>query len=157
MITLDDLRRIADAPLHTWLGTLLMSALAVLVAIAVHGLGARVVRRVARPYPVASAVVREINRPSRVVLAFLALEFLWLQVADTLPLAGALRTFAAVGLIVALTWLLVRVAAGVAEAIVQAHPLDTPDNLHARRIHTQTRVLARTVMVIIVIVMMFLF
>jgi small-conductance mechanosensitive channel len=152
MITLDDLRRIADAPLHSWPGTLLTSLVAVLVAAAVHGLGARVVRRVARPYPITSAVVRYIDKPSRVVLAFLALEFLWLQVADALPFAGGLRTVAAVGLIVALTWLLVRVAAAVAEAIVQAHPLDTPDNLQARRIHTQARVLARTVMVIIVIV-----
>lgn len=152
MITLDDLQRIADAPLHSLPGTLLTSLLAVLVAAAVHGLGARVVRRVARPYPITSAVVRYIDKPSLVVLAFLALEFLWLQVADTLPLAGGLRTFAAVGLIVALTWLLVRVAAAVAEAIVQAHPLDTPDNLQARRIHTQARVLARTVMVVIVIV-----
>ncbi|WDD93929.1 mechanosensitive ion channel family protein [Burkholderia sp. FERM BP-3421] len=152
MITLDDLRRIADAPLHSWPGTLLTSLLAVLVAAAVHGLGARVVRRVARPYPITSAVVRYIDKPSLVVLAFLALEFLWLQVADALPFAGGLRTFAAVGLIGALTWLLVRVAAAVAEAIVQAHPLDTPDNLQARRIHTQARVLARTVMVVIVIV-----
>ena len=91
MITLDDLRRIADAPLHSWLGTLLTSLVAVLVAAAVHGLGARVVRRVARPYPITSAVVRYIDKPSRVVLAFLALEFLWLQVADALPFAGGLR------------------------------------------------------------------
>ena len=40
----------------------------------------------------------------------------------------------------------------VGEAIVQAHPLDTADNLQARRIHTQARVLARSVMVVIVII-----
>ncbi|WP_323118817.1 mechanosensitive ion channel family protein [Burkholderia alba] len=152
MITLDDLRSIADAPLHTWLGTLLVSALVLLVAAGLHRIGARVVRRLARPYPVTYAIVRYIDKPSLAVFAFLALEFLWLQVADALPFAGGLRSFAAVGLIASLTWLLVRVAAAVAEAIVQAHPLDTPDNLQARRVHTQARVLARTVMVIIVIV-----
>ncbi|MCA8152324.1 mechanosensitive ion channel family protein, partial [Burkholderia contaminans] len=49
-------------------------------------------------------------------------------------------------------WLLVRLAAGVGDAIIQAHPIDTSDNLQARRIHTQAKVLVRTVMVLIVII-----
>ena len=63
-----------------------------------------------------------------------------------------MRTAAAVGSIVSLTWLLVRLAAGVGDAIIQAHPIDTADNLQARRIHTQAKVLVRTVMVLIVII-----
>ena len=63
-----------------------------------------------------------------------------------------MRTAAAVGSIVSLTWLLVRLAAGVGDAIIQAHPIDTADNLQAPRIHTQAKVLVRTVMVLIVII-----
>ncbi|PMX29964.1 mechanosensitive ion channel protein MscS, partial [Pseudomonas sp. FW301-21B01] len=63
-----------------------------------------------------------------------------------------LRDGAAIALIGALTWLSVRSAAAIGEAIIQAHPLDTADNLQARRIHTQARVLARSVMLVIVII-----
>ncbi|AIO66340.1 mechanosensitive ion channel family protein [Burkholderia oklahomensis] len=152
MMTIDDLWRIADAPLHTWLGTLVVSALVVLVVAGIHRIGARIVVPIARPYSFMSVIVSYVDRPSLVLLSFLALEFLWLQVADTLPHAAGLRTLAAVGTIVSLTWLLMRLAAAVGDAIIRAHPIDTPDNLEARRIHTQTRVLARTVMVLIVII-----
>ncbi|EIP89100.1 mechanosensitive ion channel family protein [Burkholderia humptydooensis MSMB43] len=144
--------RIADAPLHTWLGTLVVSALVLLAVAGMHRVGARIVVPIARPYPFMSVIVSYVDRPSLALLSFLALEFLWLQVDESLPHAGGLRTLAAVGTIAALTWLLMRLAAAVGDAIIRAHPLDTPDNLEARRIHTQTRVLARTVMVLIVII-----
>ncbi len=38
------------------------------------------------------------------------------------------------------------------EAIVLAHPLDQEDNLSARRIHAQARVLTRSVEVVIVVI-----
>jgi small-conductance mechanosensitive channel len=74
------------------------------------------------------------------------------EAPDTLPFAQALRDLLTVLLIVTLTWLAVRSVGGAGEAIVQAHPLDSQDNLQARRIHTQTRVLARSVMAVIVII-----
>jgi small-conductance mechanosensitive channel len=48
-------------------------------------------------------------------------------------------------LIAALTWLLVRAVNGYGDAVIAAHPLTAADKLEARRIHTQTRVLTRTV------------
>ncbi|MCM3755786.1 hypothetical protein M3665_28100, partial [Bacillus licheniformis] len=92
------------------------------------------------------------DKPSLVVLALLALEFVWVQADDGMSFVRGMRTAAAVGSIVSLTWLLVRLAAGVGDAIIQAHPIDTADNLHARRVHTQAKVLVRTVMVLIVII-----
>lgn len=152
MLTIDDLWRIADAPLHSWLGTLAVSALVLLAVAGIHWIGARIVKPIARPYPFMSVIVSYIDRPSFVLLSLLALEFLWLQVDESLSHVGGLRTLAAVGTIAALTWLLMRLAAAVGDAIIRAHPIDTADNLEARRIHTQTRVLARTVMVLIVII-----
>ena len=109
--------------------------------------------RLARPYPLTSVVLRYIDKPSLCVLVILALEAVWLEAPDTLTVHHAvLRDAVAVALIGALTWLSVRSAAAIGEAIVQAHPLDTADNLQARRIHTQARVLARSVMFVIVIV-----
>ncbi len=152
MISIEELQRITDAPLHSWLGTLAVSVIVLLVVTVVHRLGARIVKRIAQPYPLMSAILRYIDRPSLVVLALLALEFLWVQADDGMSFVRGMRTAAAVGSIISLTWLLVRLAAGVGDAIIQAHPIDTSDNLQARRIHTQAKVLVRTVMVLIVII-----
>ena len=45
-----------------------------------------------------------------------------------------------------------RAASGLAEAVVRLHPSDVGDNLQARRIQTQTRVLARTVMFFVLLI-----
>ncbi|TDV36460.1 small-conductance mechanosensitive channel [Paraburkholderia caballeronis] len=152
LLTVDDLARIADAPLKTWLGASFVAALGVLFAIAVHWVGGRVIRRVARPYPQISLFVRYINRPSLGVMIVLALEFVLWQAPDELHFVTTLRDVAAFALIAAITWLSVRCAAAIGDAIIAAHPLDIADNLQARAIHTQARVLARSVMVVIVIV-----
>jgi small-conductance mechanosensitive channel len=152
MMTFDDFSRIAAAPLHSWLGTLIVSACFVACAIGVHWLGQRVLMRIARPYPLMSVVLRHIGRPTQFVMAIVALEMVWWEAPDTLLFIGGLRDAAAFALIAAITWLTVRIAASIGEAIVAAHPLDTADNLQARRIHTQARVLARSVMVVIVII-----
>ncbi|QYD70690.1 mechanosensitive ion channel family protein [Paraburkholderia edwinii] len=152
MVTFDDFSRIAAAPLHSWLGTLVVSVCLVAFASGVHWLGQRVLMRIARPYPLMSVVLRHIGRPAQFVMAIVALEIVWWEAPDTLLLIGGLRDAAAFALIAAITWLTVRIAASIGEAIVAAHPLDTADNLQARRIHTQARVLARSVMVVIVII-----
>ncbi|MEM5317802.1 mechanosensitive ion channel domain-containing protein [Paraburkholderia sp. JHI869] len=152
MPTLDDFSGFTDAPLQDWLGTLLVSALALVFAFAMHWVGGRVLLRVARPYPRVSVFLRYIRKPALAVLAILAIEFVWWQAPDTLRHISGLRELCAFALIGAITWLSVRCAAAIGEAIIAAHPLDIADNLQARRIHTQARVLARTVMVLIIIV-----
>jgi small-conductance mechanosensitive channel len=152
MYTFDDLNRVAEAPLHTWFGALVVSFIVAAVAIGIHRFGARVVKRIARPHPHISVVLRYIDKPSLFVLVILVLEGVWAEAPDTLNYIEPLRDFTSIALIAALTWLSVRSAAAIGEAIVRAHPLDTVDNLQARRIHTQARVLARSVMILIVIV-----
>ncbi|HEY3597628.1 MAG TPA: mechanosensitive ion channel domain-containing protein [Paraburkholderia sp.] len=152
MVTLDDISRIAAAPLHTWSGAFVITACMVLAAIASHWVGQRILMRVARPYPLLTVVLQHITRPARCVLVIVALEIVWWEAPATLALIALLRDAAAFALIGAITWLSVRSAAAIGEAIIAAHPLDTADNLQARRIHTQARVLARSVMVVIVIV-----
>ncbi|PRX31411.1 mechanosensitive ion channel-like protein [Paraburkholderia sp. BL18I3N2] len=152
MPTLDDLSRMAEAPLHTWPGALIVSVIAMVLAVGIHQIGARIVTRLARPYPLTSVVLRYIDKPSLFVLVILALEAVWWEAPDTLTFITPLRDAVAIMLIGGITWLSVRSAAAIGEAIIQAHPLDTADNLQARRIHTQARVLARSVMFVIVIV-----
>lgn len=152
METIDTLSLVADASLQTWHGTFIFSAVAIAVAVATHWLGSRVLRRLALPYPRVSVFLRNIRLPALAVLIILALEFVWSQALDTLHFISGLRELAAVALIAAITWFSLRCAAAIGETIISAHPLDTADNLQARRIHTQARVLARTVMVLIMVV-----
>jgi small-conductance mechanosensitive channel len=152
MISIDTFLRLASAPLNTWPGALVVAALSVLFAIGVHRVGARILGRIARPYPLMSVVLHYIDRPALVLLIILGIGFVLVEAPDTLPFALALRDLLTVLLIVSLTYLAVRSVGAVAEAIVQANPLDSQDNLHARRIHTQARVLARSVMVVLVII-----
>ncbi|HJV59310.1 MAG TPA: mechanosensitive ion channel domain-containing protein, partial [Albitalea sp.] len=53
------------------------------------------------------------------------------------------RHFNGVLLIACVTWLAVAAARGIAAGIIARHPSDVSDNLQARRIQTQTRVLSR--------------
>ncbi|MGF6656838.1 small-conductance mechanosensitive channel [Paraburkholderia youngii] len=152
MPTIDDFYRVAAAPLHTWLGALIVTAFVTIVAIGVHRLGARVVMRLARPHALTSVVLRYIDKPSLFVLVILVFAWVWSEAPDTLNFIEPVRDITGIALIAALTWLSVRSAAAIGEAIIRAHPLDSADNLQARRIHTQARVLARSVMIVIVII-----
>ena len=152
MLTLDEISRASEAPLHTWFGTLIVSVVVAVVAIGIHRFGARMVMRIARPHPLPSVILRYIDKPSLFVLVILVLEGVWTEAPTTLNFIEPLRDITAIALIAAITWLSVRSAAAIGEAIIRAHPLDTVDNLQARRIHTQARVLARSVMIVIVIV-----
>jgi len=65
------------------------------------------------------------RQPALALLIILALGFVVVEAPDTLPFAAALRDLLTVFLIVVLTWLAVRSVGPVAEALVQAHPLDS--------------------------------
>lgn len=55
-------------------------------------------------------------------------------------------------LIAAVTWLLIRALSIIDDVVVARHHLDTADNLQARRLLTQTKVLSRTGMIIVGVV-----
>lgn len=68
------------------------------------------------------------------------------------PLLATLQRVLHIGLVSCFVWLLVRgVAAGEA-AILRSNPIDVADNLEARRIQTQTRVLSRVLMAVIIVI-----
>ncbi|MGF6759113.1 hypothetical protein [Paraburkholderia sp. GAS42] len=84
MVTIDNLRDRADAPLGRWPGALIVIAVAALLAFAIYWTGTRIVWRIARPYPVTSVLLRHIDKPALGVLIVLALEFTFWQAPDTL-------------------------------------------------------------------------
>ncbi len=62
------------------------------------------------------------------------------------PLLGHLQHVLHIALTACFIWLLVRAVAAGERAILRSHPIDVSDNLEARRIQTQTRVLSRVLM-----------
>jgi len=57
-----------------------------------------------------------------------------------------------VGIVGCVTWLLVRVVNGIVAAILRDHRIDVADNLAARQIHTQARVLGRVAAGLVIVV-----
>ena len=130
---------------------LLVAGIAVVLALLVHRVGLAVLLRLTRSMPVAEAVVRQCRAPAQLLLPLVALQAVWQGAPDDLALIGGVRHANALLLFTALTWLGLRAVRGVAHGVTSLHPVDVEDNLHARRIHTQTRMLARTAMFTIVL------
>ena len=91
------------------------------------------------------------------VPAAVALPLLFLALAlDATPLdpelLAQLRHWIGIGGLLCVTWLLARTVGAVEARILREHPVDVEDNLAARRIQTQARVISRVVQAGIVLV-----
>jgi small-conductance mechanosensitive channel len=97
-------------------------------------------------------IARVISRPLAFALPMLVL----IPALEATPLDGrwldqALRLLH-IGLTACFIWLLVRAVAAGEQAILRDNPMEVADNLAARRIQTQTRVLSRVLMGAIILV-----
>lgn len=142
--------------LITWahgssLNVVLAAMFIVLLALLVHRASATVVLRLTRSLPVSHRTAEQCRAPTRLLLPLIALQGLWQVAPADFPLIGGVRHVNVLLLITALTWLGVRAVRGVGQGVIGLHPVDVEDNLNARRIHTQTRMLVRTAMFIIVL------
>ena len=132
-------------------GVLVVALLAVVAALVVHRMGGVVIRRITRGHIVASAVARRCWRPARVVLPLIALQTVWQAAPDKLIFISQVRHGTALLLIAALTWLALRALDGLAQGVTLQHTVDVADNLNARRIQTQTRLLVRSASFVVLV------
>ncbi|MBP6252341.1 MAG: mechanosensitive ion channel [Rubrivivax sp.] len=133
------------AALLPW-GPLLISAMvAGVLASLLFALGARLVTRAVAGSPMATQVARAVRAPARLLLPLLAIVVVWHGAPDDLVGRTMVQRLTTMAMIATLTWLLVRAVGGYGQAVIDANPVTVVDNLQARRIHTQTRVLTRTV------------
>ncbi|MDR6992145.1 mechanosensitive ion channel domain-containing protein [Luteimonas sp. 3794] len=91
------------------------------------------------------------------VPAAVALPLLFLSLAlNATPidpdLLGQLRHWIAIGGMLCLTWLVARAVGAVEARILLEHPVDVEDNLAARRIQTQARVISRVIQAGVILV-----
>lgn len=78
------------------------------------------------------------------LLPLIGLQTLWMSVPEDLTFLGGLQHLTSLTIIAVITWMGIRAIRAVQETVVARNPVDISDNLRARRIQTQTRLLVRT-------------
>lgn len=139
----------------TWAWELGRVGVAVVVALLVHAVLFRVLRRAAKrtPFGIDDALVGGLRAPAMLALPLLAVQLVLPTVAREAPeLTEFLRHANGIGLIAAVTWLMVGLVSAAERAILARHDVNVSDNLEARRVHTQLRVIRRTLVFIIVLI-----
>ena len=126
-----------------WLAPLASALGAILVGVLVYVAVRPIARRLSRHSPVAGAVNRQLDKPLRWLLPLIAVQVTLEGAPDDLPHVDGVRQLVTVLLIAAFTAAAIAAVRGLTDAVTVLHPQDTADNLEARRVLTQTRVLAR--------------
>jgi len=138
--------------LIAWLPTLGAALLALILSAIVFRIGARLVEHATRSTPTAATVVKAIRSPAHLLLALLVLHPVWQEAPDHLLWLSAVQRLTSLALIGTMTWLLARAVQGFEHGVVAANPLSVADNLEARRIQTQSRVLSRVVQSLVLVI-----
>jgi len=134
-----------------WLAAALAALLAVVTAFVAHRVARSLLNRIFRHRTLPRAMLQATERASAAALPLALLQAVWQAAPDDLRYIASVRHANAVLLIAALTWLAIALVRGLANGVVESHPVTVADNLHARRIQTQTNVLARSAMVMLMI------
>ncbi|MGE5648814.1 MAG: mechanosensitive ion channel family protein [Bacillota bacterium] len=135
-----------------WTVVLLQLLIALCAAVVVHRVGTSILLRLTASLPFSRRLVQYGHRAGGVAVFLLAAQIILRNAPANLWGLDAALHLNALCLISALTWLGVRCVRAIAYAIIERYPADTPDNLQARRVQTQTKVLARSAMVLIVLI-----
>ena len=138
-------------PLRSALTVLVSALLVTLVAIVVHRAGIGLLKKLANGHPFTSNVARVAFRASQLCMIVFGLRMVLAGAPDDTPGLVAMSHLASVALIVALTWLAMQCIQALSLTISEINPVDVADNLRARRLITQARVLTRSAHAIVVI------
>jgi small-conductance mechanosensitive channel len=104
----------------------------------------RLLTRLATPFSFAQDLMERIKPPLHWLIPVLGLRAMLGSAGnDFLYIANA-RHIVSLALIACVTWLGLRVVDAGQQVILKRHPIETGDNLSARRIQTQTKVLVQT-------------
>ncbi|HEX6361412.1 MAG TPA: mechanosensitive ion channel domain-containing protein [Albitalea sp.] len=133
----------ASLDLTSWGGLAIVATIVVAAALLAHRLLRPLLLRLTGFSTVLQSVVRQIDRPAQLLLPLVGLLILWQAAPLDLPALSTVEHVTGVLAIAAITWMVTSTIRGVANGVILLHPADMADNLEARRVHTQTRVLSR--------------
>jgi len=135
----------------TWIIVLTTALVAALGAVLAHAFARAVLRRMTRHSTVLREMLDHTKRSGGVMLPVLAMQAVWGSAPNDLLHIMMVRHVTALVLIACVTWLLLNAITGLADGVIESNPTTVEDNLHARRVETQTRVLSRSAMVLVMI------
>ncbi len=127
-----------------WIDLLIALVGAIAVALVAHAIGAAVIGRILRFHEIGSLVLRHVRAPARWVLVFAAVGLVLQAAVPEFPSISSIRHAVGLLFIGAVTWLALGAIEALVEIVVRLNPSDVRDNLEARRLRTQARVLGRT-------------
>ncbi|WP_431804874.1 mechanosensitive ion channel family protein [Microbacterium sp. bgisy203] len=138
----------------TWIRFAIAFAVAVVAAVALTALVALAVRLLARRQAWPQSLVRNVRRPFRVVVLVIAL---WMSFAIAFPFAGegdrdVLDHVFTILLILGSAWLLSGLVAFATDLTLGRYRIDVPDNRVARKVRTQTLIVRRLAIAVIVVI-----
>ncbi|WNL47376.1 mechanosensitive ion channel [Dyella sp. BiH032] len=128
-------------------------AVALAIAFVVRRVAYATLRRLARRHPAVYGMVSRASAPMEwlVPLLTVAVALRITPDVDSLRGIGGLHQLLLVALIATVTWLVVRCIGALEDLTIRLHPIDLSDNLRARSVVTQVRVLSRSAMVLAVL------
>lgn len=138
---------------HPWVATFLAALVAVIVALGLHFAARAVLRRTVRRdrAHILSAMLERTQRSAGFAAPLIALQMVWAGAPSELDGIGVIRHLNGLLLIASLTTFLMGVLGGIADGLLARNPTSIEDNLHARRIETQARVLSRSAQMLVMI------
>lgn len=127
---------------------------AIIVALIVHAVLFWMLRRMAsrKTAHFGQSITRHAEKPTRWIFPLIAVLAILPGLPLTPRLMGALEHIVGLGLIAAMAWLVILVVEVSSDMITGRYRIDVSDNLTARSIQTQFRMLHRIVVVLVVIV-----
>lgn len=119
------------------------------IGVLIHRIGRKILLRFTAAMPIVNHTLAYIDRSAGYAIPLLLIQIVLRAAPDDLSGVPAMQHISAVLFIVAMTWVMTNVVRGIGDAIELRHPIDVEDNLTARTVRTQTRVLMRTAVVIV--------
>ncbi|GGY71850.1 hypothetical protein GCM10011613_15930 [Cellvibrio zantedeschiae] len=104
----------------------------------------RLITRIAAPFSFARDILERIKPPIHLLIPLLGLRAVLGSAPNDLSFIDQARHFTTLAIIATFTWLGIRIIGAAQDIIIQRHPVDVIDNLAARRVQTQTKVLVQT-------------
>jgi small-conductance mechanosensitive channel len=135
-------------PELTWLGI----AIVVFIILAIIArILSRIVVRVVRPFSFARDILERIRDPIHLLIPLIGVQTVARSAPQDVWGIGAFSHIILLAIIATVTWLGLRAVDAVQQLIYKHNPINVSDNLHARRIQTQTRVLVHTLSFLVIL------
>jgi small-conductance mechanosensitive channel len=138
------LSELPEGPLNSALIVCISALIALVVAMLAHRALIMLLRRIAHNRPFTTNATYFAFNASRLCVVLFALRMVLTGAPNDTPFLTQISYLTTVALIMALTWLAMACIHSVGTTVIQLNPYDVADNLKARRVLTQTRVLMRS-------------